>query len=174
MSKLFAITDNQKITFIADKNWEKSLELNPNKITCVNDAYTTYKNVDVNVTGTVIILNDLSKENLFCKQIREETYEEYKSILTTRDFSKDIWIWNIINGISEQKDILYRCEHFLVIPNYTWNKQDVRNLHVLTIPSDPLLYTLRSLRGRHVNLLKDMKSKSLTFIESTYGLKEMN
>lgn len=172
MSKLLTIVDNKKITFIPDAHWEILLKLDVDKISNVNDAYMTYKNIDANLTGTVILLDDLSKEKLFCKQVREEVYEEYKSIIKTRDFSKDTWIWNIINGVSEQNDILYRCEEFLIIPNYTWNKQDVTHLHVLTIPSDPSLYTLRSLRGKHVGLLKEMKAMSLKMIESVYGLKE--
>jgi m7GpppX diphosphatase len=124
------------------------------------------------LTGTVIVLNDLAKEKVFCKQVREETYDEYKEIIKTRDFSKDIWIWNIVNGISEQNDILYRCNDFLIILNYTWNKKDMTNLHVLAIPSDSSLYTIRSLREKHVDLLKEMKTMTLKMIETTYGLKE--
>ena len=88
------------------------------------------------VNGILLVCNDITKLTNSKKEIGKETYEEYLDILSKRDPEKDKWIYNIIDGISEQESILYNDDKCIVIPSYIWDSKNIKNLHILCIPKD--------------------------------------
>jgi hypothetical protein len=136
-----------------------------------NDIYEKY-DAKTEISGELIICNDMTKVIHRGIDFIDETYSEYINDLEKRDPKKDIWIYNIINGISEQEYILYRDDKCIVIPTYNWNVKDIDKLHILCLPIDTSLRTIRSLDETHIPLLEHMKKVTLQIIKDNFGLKE--
>jgi m7GpppX diphosphatase len=91
-----------------------------------------------------------------------------------RGFEKDQWIYNIINGSAEKETILYRDDTIIVIPAYTWDSTEIEKIHILCLPTDTSIRTIRDLTLENVQLLEHMKNATLQKIEEIYGLTEEN
>jgi hypothetical protein len=160
--------ENKEYTFIINSKWidyavkgEKTFE---------NDVYKKYNSTINILYGELIECNDLLKTDTFCKKLVYETYEDYKEFITKRDFKKEQWIYNIIDGIAEHDKILYNDDKIVIIPNYTWtNDSDLSKMYILTIPTDKTLHSLRDLNENHIELLEYIKIKTLEIIKNTYG-----
>ena len=155
--------DNKKYQIIL--NSINSLDnISINNLILSNDIYQKYS-CDVIYKAELIITNDINKTNIFLNKMYKETFEEYLNILQNYDDNKDIWIYNIINGISEQDNIIFQDKLFLIIPSFTWNNIDVDMIHILAIPTDITLRSIRSLTGDHVELLNHIKNITLIIIK---------
>ena len=144
-----------------------------NKCIFKNDVFSKYETTLL-VKGEYILCKDISKLKSYSKCIRKESYQEYCDYIQKRDPNKDQWIYNIINGVEEQDNILYRDEQCIILPTYTWDSKNVDKLHILSIPIDIKLRSIRDLSSSHIELLKYMKSSSLKCIKEKYGLEEYN
>lgn len=138
-----------------------------------NDSFIKYQAI-AEVKGEYIICNDISKLKKYSKRIIKETYDEYLIFLSNRDIEKDRWMYNIIDDISEQDKILFKDNNVIVIPTYLWDSQNIDKLHVLCLPIDKSIRTIRDLTSKHIPLLQHMKDATLKIIEKSYGLKEEN
>jgi len=136
-----------------------------------NDVYNKYQ-ATATIAGELIVCNDISKMRKSQKKIDKETYKEYLQIIEKRDINKDKWIYNIIDGISEQESIIYRDDKCIVIPSYIWNKTNIDKLQILCLPIDKSLRTIRTLEKEHIPLLKHMKEVTHTIIKDKYGIDE--
>lgn len=134
-----------------------------------NDIYEKYK-CKAEVEGELIICNDISKIRKFNKKIIRETFEDYLKYIKKRDIEKDRWIYNIIDGISEQESILHRDDKCIVIPSYMWDGINTEKLHILCLPIDTSLRSIRSLDSYHIPLLEHMKDITLDIIKKRYGI----
>jgi m7GpppX diphosphatase len=149
-------------------NIEKTMK---NKKTMENDIYEKYEATAI-VDGELIISKDASQMKQRVKKLVREDYEMYMQTLEKRDPKKDIWIYNIIDGISEQESILYRDDKCIVFVNYFWDGKDIDKLQLLCMPIDRSLRTIRSLDVSHVPLLKHMRNVTLDLIREKYGLEQ--
>jgi m7GpppX diphosphatase len=136
-----------------------------------NDIYEKYE-ATAEISGELIICNDVTKMKHTEKKLVRETYEEYLISLQKRDPNKDKWIYNIVDGSSEQEQILYRDESCIVIPTYMWDSVNIDKLHILCLPTDVTLRSIRSLTAEHIELLEHMKKVTLETIKNKYGLDE--
>jgi m7GpppX diphosphatase len=136
-----------------------------------NDIYEKYS-CTTEVEGELIICNDINRMRKFEKKIVRETYEDYLKYLNKRDIEKDRWIYNIIDGISEQDSILYKDDKCIVIPTYMWDGINIEKLQILCLPTDISLRSIRSLDSSHIPLLEHMKNVSLNIIKRNYDLDE--
>lgn len=136
-----------------------------------NDVYEKYRSV-AQVEGELIVCNDISKTRRVEKKIIRETYEEYLKYIRNRDLEKDRWIYNIIDGVSEQESILYRDEQCVIIPTYMWDCINIEKMHILCLPTDISLRSIRSLNSSHIPLLEHMKKVSLNIIKQIYNIDE--
>ena len=141
------------------------------KLLMENDSFSKYEAI-TEVKGEYIVCNDITKLKKYSKRLVKETYEEYLEFLSNRDIEKDRWIYNIIDGIAEQDKIIYRDKSLIVIPTYTWDSINIDKLHILCLPIDKNLRTIRDLTVENVTLLEYMKMTTLQQIENEYGLKE--
>ncbi len=149
-------------------NIEKTMKI---KKTMENDIYEKYEATAI-VDGELIICKDASHMKQRVKKLVREDYEMYMQTLEKRDPKKDIWIYNIIDGISEQESILYRDDKCIVFANYFWDGKDVDKLQLLCMPTDRSLRTIRSLDFCHIPLLKHMRNVTLDLIREKYGLEQ--
>lgn len=91
------------------------------------------------------------------------------------------WIYNILDGITEQEDVIYRSPDydttfttpstafpstatpqppgFLLLPDLNWDRKTLTSLHLLALPQRRDLCSLRSLRRSHIPWLKSMLSQ---------------
>jgi diadenosine tetraphosphate (Ap4A) HIT family hydrolase len=136
-----------------------------------NDIYEKYEAV-ASIKGELIICNDAEKMTNHTSRVVYENYQDYISNLEKIDPAKDKWIYNIIDGISEQKYILYRDDRCIIIPSYKWDASDITKLHILCLPVDKNLRTIRSLDASHIPLLEHMKQRTLYIIKHGYRLDE--
>ena len=142
-----------------------------NNKTMENDIYEKYE-ATAEISGELIICNDVTKMKHTEKKLIRETYEEYLKTLERRDPNKDKWIYNIVDGTSEQEQVLYRDEVCVVIPTYMWDSVNVDKLHILCLPTDVTLRSIRSLTAEHIELLEHMKKVTVETIKNKYGLDE--
>ena len=141
------------------------------KKTMENDIYEKYE-AKAEISGELIVCKDVTQMKQRVKKLVQEDYETYLQTLEKRDHKKDIWIYNIIDGISEQESILYRDDKCIVFINYFWDGKDVDKLQLLCMPVDRNLRSIRSLDESHVSLLEHMKQVTLQVIREKYGLEE--
>lgn len=138
-----------------------------------NDSFIKYQAI-AEVKGEYIVCNDNTKLKKYTKRIIKESYEEYLEFMLKRGFEKDQWIYNIINGSAEKETILYRDDTIIVIPAYTWDSTEIEKIHILCLPTDTSIRTIRDLTLENVQLLEHMKNATLQKIEEIYGLTEEN
>ena len=87
-----------------------------------------------------------------------------------RDEGRLNWVFNILEGRSEQKDIVLRetgqgeggdDEGFLLMPDLNWDRKTMTGLHLLAIVNRRDIWSLRDLKKNHVVWLKHMREKVL-------------
>ena len=78
----------------------------------------------------------------------------------------------IIDGISEQDSILYRDNQCIIIPTYMWDCKTIDKLHLICLPTDTNLRSIRSLDSSHIPLLEHMKNVTLDVIKNRYNIDE--
>ncbi len=159
--------NNKKYTFIIKSNWIDNVDKHDE--TFSNDVYKKYNSTLNGVQGELIVCSDLTKVDGFCKKIVQETYLEYLDFISKRDFKKEQWVYNILDGIAEQDKILYKDDSIVVAQNYIWDGKDLSRMYLLAFPMDKKLHSIRDLDGTHIELLEFIKTKTLEIIKSTYG-----
>jgi m7GpppX diphosphatase len=162
--------DNMNYKFIPSKvtSFDKIIK---NNKTMENDVYEKYE-ATAEISGELIVCNDVTKIKHTEKKLVRETYQEYIKTLQKRDPNKDKWIYNIIDGTSEQEQVLYRDDTCIIIPTYMWDSVNIDKLHILCLPTDITLRSIRSLTAEHIPLLEHMKKVTLETIKNKYGLDE--
>jgi hypothetical protein len=167
---------NKKYTFVIKSKWIDHIK-KEEKI-FENDIYTKYKSQIENISGELIECADLTKLDGFCKKIIKETYQDYLEFITQRDFKKEQWVYNILDGLEEQDKILYQDDLFVLLPNYTWNysranddltNTDFNQMYLLAFSTDKTIYSLRDLDGSHIELLEHIEKKTLQTIKCIFG-----
>jgi len=162
--------DNVNYKFIPSRL--SSLDsIKKNESVLKNDIYEKYK-ATAEIEGELIICNDINQMKRFEKKIVRETYQDYLKYIKYRDPKKDQWIYNIIDGTSEQESILYRDELCIVIPTYMWDGKNTEKMHILCLPTDVSLRSIRSLTSVHIPLLEHMKRVTLNVIKQKYDIDE--
>lgn len=94
-----------------------------------------------------------------------------------RDEGRLNWVFNILDGHSEQEDVLLRDlgksadpdEGFLLLPDLNWDRKTVTSLHLLGLVERRDIWSLRDLRKSHVEWLKHMREKILDATVKLYG-----
>lgn len=162
--------DNINYKFIPCRFY-KTDSILKNKLLLKNDIYEKYS-ATAEIEGELIICNDINQMRRFEKKIIRETYSDYLNYIKYRDPKKDQWIYNIIDGISEQDSILYKDQLCLVVPTYMWDGKNIDKLHVLCLPTDISLRSIRSLTSAHIPLLEHMKRTTLNVVREKYNLDE--
>lgn len=79
------------------------------------------------------------------------------------------WVWNIIEGRTEQEDVILRDhggqgedgEGFLMLPDLNWDRKTMSSLHLLALVERRDIWSLRDLKKSHVVWLKHMREKVL-------------
>lgn len=90
-----------------------------------------------------------------------------------RDEGRLNWVFNIIEGRTEQEDVMLRDhgedvqERFLLLPDLNWDRKTLTSLHLLGLVERRDIWSLRDLKKENVDWLKHMREKIL---DATVGL----
>lgn len=161
--------DNNEYIFIPDKiNIKNTVKISK---LLSNDVFEKFK-VITNISGELICCTDKSKLEKNQNIIINESYLDYINMIESHNFSKEQWIYNIIDGISEIESIIYQDDDFLVIPSYTWNNLTIDKLHILAIVKDKNLRCLRDLTGNDLWMLEKIRDVVLEIIYTTYQVEK--
>ena len=102
-----------------------------------------------------------------------ETYEDYKKniipIINKQDLS---WMYNIIDGKTEQEKVLFHNDNFIFLPDYKWDQKNMKNLHCLAIVKNRDIRSLRDLTYKHIYLLENVYKNGIETVKKIYGLNE--
>ncbi|GAB7356655.1 hypothetical protein MBLNU459_g7372t1 [Dothideomycetes sp. NU459] len=83
-----------------------------------------------------------------------------------RDQGRLNWVFNIIEGRTEQGDVLFRSprdttpeeERFLLLPDLNWDRKTIGSLHLLALVERRDIWSVRDLKKSQVGWLKHMMS----------------
>ncbi|KAI9683592.1 MAG: hypothetical protein M1829_004895 [Trizodia sp. TS-e1964] len=97
------------------------------------------------------------------------------------------WVWNIIEGRTEQEQVLYRSstdnqlplpsqkqeslenEGFLVLPDLNWDRMTLTSLHLLGLVERRDIWSVRDLRKKHTAWLHHMRRKLVSAAVALYA-----
>ncbi len=87
------------------------------------------------------------------------------------------WVYNIIDGVKEQEDIILRSsrdlgkdqEGFLLLPDMNWDRKTMTSLRILGLVERRDLLSLRDLRKRDVPWLKKVYGEILGAVALKYA-----
>jgi m7GpppX diphosphatase len=89
-----------------------------------------------------------------------------------RDAGRLNWVFNILDGLAEQEDIIYKVNHpidgFLVAPDLNWDRKTMSALHVLALVQRRDIWSIRDLTTNHVEWLKEMRQKVIMAVTKLY------
>ncbi|KAF2273549.1 scavenger mRNA decapping enzyme [Westerdykella ornata] len=74
------------------------------------------------------------------------------------------WVFNILEGRTEQEDVIYRehgDEGFLLLPDLNWDRKTISSLHLLGLIERRDIWSVRDLKKTHVGWIKHMREKLL-------------
>jgi m7GpppX diphosphatase len=80
------------------------------------------------------------------------------------------WVYNIIEGRTEQEDVMYRetgSDGFLLLPDLNWDRKTMGGLHLLGIVERRDVWSVRDLTKDMVGWVRHMREK---MVEATVGL----
>uniref|UniRef100_A0A6C0AFK7 HIT domain-containing protein n=1 Tax=viral metagenome TaxID=1070528 RepID=A0A6C0AFK7_9ZZZZ len=102
-----------------------------------------------------------------------ETYTEYLDRINTVD-KKINWILNIFNGNKKDENIFYDDENFSLICDYKWKVDDpIKKIHLLALCKDLKLMTIRDLRKKDIDLLKNIYNKTSEIMLELFGVQKI-
>jgi len=85
------------------------------------------------------------------------------------------WVFNILDGLTEQEDVVYRSppsnntdDDFLLLPDLNWDRSTLTSLHLLCLPNRRDLHSLRDLRPSHLPWLRHLRASVLAATAKLY------
>lgn len=102
-----------------------------------------------------------------------ETYSDYQNLTQEiAEKSDKTWIYNILDGKSEQDRIILDDPQFVLMLNPTWSGRvkDVDHLQCLAIVKQREILSLRDVTHDHLNLLTSILDNGINTIEIKYGI----
>ena len=106
-----------------------------------------------------------------------EIYSKYirPFMKSKRDEGRLNWVFNIIEGRTEQEDVILRDsghgtetdDRFLMLPDLNWDRKTTTSLHLLGLVERRDIWSLRDLKKQHIEWLKHMREKML---DATVGI----
>lgn len=101
-------------------------------------------------------------------------YTSYTRPWIARQRSKGTlqWIFNILDGKTEQEDVIYRddsaSDGFLLLPDLNWDRKTLGSLHLLCLVVRRDIWSVRDLTKAKVEWLRHMREKLLGAVTGMY------
>lgn len=84
------------------------------------------------------------------------------------------WIFNIIEGRSEQENVLYRSKEndknndYLLLPDLNWDRETIGSLHLLALVERKDIWSVRDLTKKHAKWLRNLRSTLAASVSELY------
>jgi m7GpppX diphosphatase len=107
-----------------------------------------------------------SKQGLRIVHETPSIYESHVRPYIAAQHSKGTlqWVYNILDGLKEQEDVIYRetgDEGFLLLPDLNWDRKTLESLHLLGIVERRDIWSVRDLKKGMVSWVSHMREKML-------------
>ncbi|KAG9587153.1 scavenger mRNA decapping enzyme, partial [Aureobasidium melanogenum] len=97
---------------------------------------------------------------------------------TKRDQGRLNWVFNILDGRTEQEDVLFRSPHdttpdderYLLLPDLNWDRKTLGSLHLLALVERRDIWSLRDLKKKHVPWLKSIVADIANTVSRLYSI----
>ncbi|VBB17837.1 m7GpppX diphosphatase [Yasminevirus sp. GU-2018] len=99
-----------------------------------------------------------------------ETYSEYLEKRAKIPESNYRWMYNILDGVAEKDSVVHRDDNFVLMNDYTWDKQYREQLHLLAIVTDRSLMSVRDIRRKHLPMMREIVDRCIQKIIELHGL----
>lgn len=94
-----------------------------------------------------------------------------------RDQGRLNWVFNILDGRTEQEDVLFRSPHestpederYLLLPDLNWDRKTLGSLHLLALVERRDIWSVRDLKKKHVPWLKRIVADIADTVSRLYG-----
>lgn len=90
-------------------------------------------------------------------------------IARQRDAGRLDWVFNILEGRTEQEDVIARYNWdsasdsgFLLLPDLNWDRKTVQGMHLLALVQRRDIWSLRDLKKKHIPWLKAVRDQVVT------------
>ncbi|KAF5388748.1 hypothetical protein D9757_004765 [Collybiopsis confluens] len=81
------------------------------------------------------------------------------------------WVAEILAGRAEQEKVLYSSSECVVLPDMKWDLHTTESLYLVAIAHDPVLRSLRDLRGDvHLDLLKSIRREAYRIVGERWNI----
>lgn len=143
------------------------------KVLTSNDRHFSYTiEGNMNLTGILYKIIDPDdrevKEQSFI--FKDETFDEYLIKMQKLKEHNRKWIFNVIEGLAECENVIYKNDDFVLMPDYTWDKQGYDKIHILAIARNRSIMSIRDIGLKDLEMLERVKKESLKQIELRYGI----
>ena len=87
------------------------------------------------------------------------------------------WMFNILNGLTEQEDVVLRSSWdspddsgFLLLPDLNWDRSTITSLHLLALVQRRDIQSIRDLQKKHVPWLRKLRAEIASSVAERYGV----
>ena len=97
-----------------------------------------------------------------------ETRQRYETIVRPyieKNQMNAQWVYNIIDGKSEQERILLQTDQFIVLPDIMWDGKAIDSLHVLALVKSHDIRSIRDLKPEHIPILESVMEKTMVMFD---------
>jgi len=123
------------------------------------------------------------------KHIKKYSFQQLRSVTETpeiyqkyvrpymskcREEGRLDWIFNILEGRSEQDTILYRSKEddkqndYILLPDLNWDRETIGSMHLLALVERRDIWSVRDLTKKHVPWLRQLRSTLAISASSLY------
>lgn len=141
----------------------------------VNDVYHTYNIEARSICNGVKLSMVYPATPLHIKKYAKkdhcfirETRERYETIVRPHIEKNQLnpqWVYNILDGKSEQDRIVLQAEDFILLPTWTWDGKLMELMHVLALVKTRDIHSIRDLRAEHIPLLQSILKQTIVGIQ---------
>ncbi|QIW99717.1 hypothetical protein AMS68_005235 [Peltaster fructicola] len=157
-----------------------------------NDIYKWYM-ANTLSDGTTISPPDLKLNLIYpCKDshIKKYSFQQSRSVVETpeiyqkyvrpymskcREEGRLNWVFNILEGRTEQENVLYRSaqtgnveDEYILLPDLNWDRTTIGSLHLLALVQRRDIWSVRDLRKKHVAWLRSLRRTLTDTVEKLY------
>lgn len=157
-----------------------------------NDIYKWYMANSVS-NGSTTSPPDLKLNLIYpCKDshIKKYSFQQSRSVIETPEIYKQYvrpymskcreegrlnWVFNILDGRTEQENVLFRSEptgdvkdDYILLPDLNWDRTTIGSLHLLAIVQRRDIWSVRDLTKNHVAWLRGLRKTLTDTIEKLY------
>lgn len=108
------------------------------------------------------------------KHIIRETPEMYeravKPYISDQRGDRTSWIRAILFEGAERDRVLFRDEHFVLLPNSKWDRKTISSLYLLALFQSDLLHSVRDLTCEHIPLLERVRDTCINVANERWNV----